>query len=158
VPELRLEIQQMAATIAVLRQEMQADCLEIKKSHVRTAAHTKNSFAEAHARIDSVLCEIRSHEWAGQVDVALQLTQTKMDIHRLRQQQQEDHHSCAHTNIALQHNEDMMLFHLYSQIGAYVGVTTARSVQEVQAEIAQKLYFLEQRIRPVKTEHTARFH
>jgi len=158
VPELRLEMQQMAATIATLRQEMQADCLEIKQCHVRTAAHTKHSFAEAHARIDSVQCEIRSHEWAGQVDVALQLAQTNMDVHHLRQQLEEDHHACAHTNTALRHDQDMMLFHLYSQIGAYVGVTTARSVQEVQVEIAQKLCFLEQRMRPLETEHTARFH
>jgi len=157
VPELRLEIQQMAATIAKLRQEMQAGCLEIKQSHVRTAAHTKHSFAEAHARIDSVQCEIRSHEWAGQVDVALQLAQTNMDMHHLRQQLQEDHHACAHTNAALRRDEDMMLFNMYNQIGAYVGVTTAHTVPEMQGEIAQKLCFLEQRMRALEPENIARF-
>jgi len=157
VPELQLEIRQMAATIATLRQEMQASCLEIKQLHVRAAAHTKHSLAEAHARIDSVQCEIHSHEWVGQVDVALQLAQTNMDMHHLRQQLQEDHHACAHTNAALRRDQDMMLFHLYSQIGAYVGVTTARTVQEVQGEIAQKLCFLEQRIRAVEPENIACF-
>jgi len=157
VPALRLELQQMAATIATLQHEMRAGCLEIRQLHVRTAAHTKHSFAKAHARIDSVQCEMRSHEWAGQVDVALQLAQTNMDMHHLRQQLQEDHHACAHTNAALRRDQDMMLFHLYSQIGAYVGVTTARTVQEVQAEIAQKLCFLEQRMRALEPENVAFF-
>jgi hypothetical protein len=146
VQELRLEVQQMAATIAELRQEVQANCLKNSQSHTRTAARTKHSFAEMHARIDSVQQEVHSQKWVGQVDVALQFAQANVDMHHLRQRLEQDHHLCAHTNAALRHDQDIMLFHLYSQIGAYVGVTTARSVQEVQLEIAQKLRFLEQRI------------
>ena len=157
VQELRLEVQQMAATIAQLRQEMRADCLESRQSHVSTAAHTKNSFAEVYARIDGMHREMRSQEWVGQADVALQLAQTNMDMCHLRQQLEEDHRACAHTNAALRHEQDIMLFHLYTQIGAYVGVTTARSVREVQLEIAQKLHFLEQRIHPLITGKNPRF-
>jgi len=71
VQELLLEIQQMTATIAQLRQEVQADCLKNSQSHVNTAAHTKHSFAEVYARIDGVHCEMRSQEWVDQADVAL---------------------------------------------------------------------------------------
>jgi len=142
--ELRLEIQQMAATMAELRQEVQA--VKNSQSDTSTAAHTKQSFAEVHARIDSAQHQILSQKWVCQVDVALQLAQANMDMHHLRQRLEQDHRACAHTNAALQHDQDVMLFHLYSQIGAYVGVTTARSVQEVQLEIAQKLRFLQQRI------------
>lgn len=151
--ELCLEIQQMAATMAELRQEVQA--VKNSQSDTSTAARTKQSFAEVHARIDSVQHQILSQEWVGQVDVALQLAQANMDMHHLRQRLEQDHRACAHTNAALRHDQDVMLFHLYSQIGAYVGVTTARSVQEVQLGIAQKLRFLQQRIHAHTAENTS---